>query len=89
MIDMATKMVAFRCAPQLLAKVNTLAKVQGKTRTRVITEAVRLFAREVKARGGRIIPPYQGPELLSEIDFEASSQEASTKRKNTKKRVKK
>lgn len=89
MESMATKMVAFRCAPPLLAKVTALATLQGKTRTRVITEAVRLFSRTVKARGGRIVPPYDGPELLSEIDFDALGNSASVKRNNTKKKLKK
>lgn len=67
---MATKMITFRCAPQLLVRITDLAKAQGKTRTRIITEAIRLFAHTVKSRGGRIVPPYDGTELLSEIDFD-------------------
>lgn len=59
---MAKKMVALRCAPQLLEKVNTLAKAQGKTRTQVIIEAVRLLTRTVQARGGRVVPPYDAGE---------------------------
>lgn len=60
---MAKKMVALRCAPQLLEKVNTLAKAQGKTRTQVIIEAVRLLTRTVQERGGRVVPPYDAGEL--------------------------
>lgn len=32
-------------------------------------EAVRLFTRTVQARGGRVVPPYDGSELLADMDF--------------------
>lgn len=74
---MATKMVALRCPPRLLEKVTLLAKSQGKTRTRVIIEAVRLFTRTVQARGGRVVPPYDGHELLSDMNFDSLTAEDS------------
>lgn len=62
-------MIAFRCPTRLMEKITELSKVQGKSRTRVITEAIRLLARTVKEREGRVVPPYDGPEQLSEMDF--------------------
>lgn len=83
---MAKKMVALRCPPQLLQKLTDLAQSQGKTRTRVMIEAVRLFTRTVQARGGRVVPPYDGSELLADMDFGGPipRERKSTKKSSTK-----
>lgn len=65
-----TRLVAFRCPLPLLEKVDAIAKAMHTSRTAVIIEALRLFMREIKARGGRVVPPYEGEELLGSIHFE-------------------
>ncbi|MBR1997172.1 MAG: hypothetical protein IKC90_00220 [Akkermansia sp.] len=75
---MATKMITFRCAPEILARITDLAKAQGKTRTRIITEAVRLFAHTVKSRGGRVVPPYDKNICLEDIDFDNLNDKSAT-----------
>lgn len=69
MIGMNTKMVALRCPAQLIERVTALAQEQGKSRTSLIAEAILLFTRTVRKRGGRVVPPYDDEDLPTEIDF--------------------
>ena len=70
MMGMEIKKVSFRCPPPLLETITQTARRQGKTRTRFIIEALQLLLNEAKARGGRIIPPYDGEPPISEMGFE-------------------
>ena len=71
---MSSKPVAFRCPQHLLARVDAAAKELGVPRSRVITEALRLFIQTVKGRKGRVVPPYRGKELLNQLNFSARRQ---------------
>ncbi len=68
---MSSKLVAFRCPQPLLARLDAAAKELGVTRSRVIVEALRLFIQTVKRRKGRVVPPYRGKDLLSQLNFTA------------------
>ncbi len=70
MLGMKSKLVAFRCPQRLMARVDALAHAQGKTRSRVITEAVRLLATVVQERGGRLVPPYLDEELPEGVSLD-------------------
>lgn len=80
MESVASKLIAFRCAPQLLEKVTALAAMRGKSRSRIIVEAVRMFSRTLKARGGRIVPPYDKSKLFSDTNVDALGNSASVKK---------
>lgn len=69
---MSSKLVAFRCPQPLLARVDAAAKELGVARSRVIAEALRVFIQTVKGRKGRVVPPYRGKELLSQLNFAAA-----------------
>lgn len=61
---MGSKLVAFRCPVALMRRLDTVAAALGTTRSAVVIEAVRLLSREVRARGGRLVPPYSGSSEL-------------------------
>ena len=67
---MKSKLIAFRCPQRLMARVDALAHAQGKSRTRVITEAVRLLTTVVQERGGRLVPPYLDDELPEGVSID-------------------
>lgn len=69
MTNPPTKLIAFRCPEELIQKLDTIAETLGTTRTAVILEAVRLFARTVNQRGGRLVPPYEGEALMHSMNF--------------------
>ncbi len=85
-MEFPTKLIAFRCPVELIRKVDMIARAMNTTRTGVIIEAVRLFARQVHARGGRVIPPYEGVSLLYTLHFEPDGRGMSTQRKAWEKR---
>ena len=70
MLDMKSKLIAFRCPQRLMARVDALAHAQGKSRSRVITEAVRLLTTVVQERGGRLVPPYLDDELPEGVSID-------------------
>lgn len=80
-MEFPSKLIAFRCPVELIKKVDTIARAMNTTRTGVIVEAVRLFARQVHARGGRVVPPYEGISLLYTLHFEPDGRGMSTQRK--------
>lgn len=86
---MNTKMVALRCSGELVDRVTAMAQAQGKTRTRLISDAVLLFTRVVKKRGGRVVPPYNDEELPADIDFGPEPTAETRKRRNYKPRTSK
>ena len=71
MLDMKSKLVAFRCPQRLMSRVDALAHAQGKSRSRVITEAVRLLVAVVRERGGRLVPPYLDDELPEGVSIDS------------------
>lgn len=70
MLCMKSKLIAFRCPQRLMSRVDALAHAQGKSRSRVITEAVRLLTTVVQARGGRLVPPYMAAELPEGVSID-------------------
>lgn len=54
--DMGFKLIAFRCPSDLLERLDRLASATNSSRSVIIAEAVRVFAEEVRARGGYIVP---------------------------------
>lgn len=76
---MSTKPIAFRCPVELMQRVDAVAAALGTTRSAIITEAVRLLCCEIRARGGRMVQPYSGDELLNEIRIHAGKENESEK----------
>lgn len=54
--DMGFKLIAFRCPVDLLERIDDLASATNSSRSVVLAESVRIFAKEVRARGGYIVP---------------------------------
>ena len=85
MLDMKSKLVAFRCPQRLMSRVDALAHAQGKSRSRVITEAVRLLVAVVRERGGRLVPPYLDDELPEGVSIDPLPPEEEGKNIRTRK----
>ena len=64
---MSSKTIAFRCPVSLMRRVDAVAAALGTTRSAVVLEAVRLLSREVRSRGGYLVPPYEGEDLLASL----------------------
>ena len=80
MESVVSRIISFRCAPSLQEKLDALAAKRGKKRSRIIIEALKLFSRTIKARGGRVVPAYDKSKLLSVANFDALGNSASVKK---------
>lgn len=60
---METKVITFRCPPELLKELDTTAKSLKRSRSTVLLTALRLFSRQIQEHNG--FPP-AGLELLPE-----------------------
>ena len=59
-----TTLLSLRCPRALMAEVDRAAKEMHIPRSRIMTEAVRLFIKDVRRRGGLVVPPYTGKKPL-------------------------
>ncbi len=64
---MSSKTIAFRCPVALMQRVDAVAAALGTTRSAIVLEAVRLLSREVRSRGGYLVPPYEGEDILASL----------------------
>lgn len=81
LMEFPSKLIAFRCPAELIGKIDQIAKAMNTTRTGVVLEAVRLLSRQVHARGGRVIPPYEGISLLYTMHFEPDGRGMGARKK--------
>lgn len=66
MIIMKTKLLAFRCPVELMKRVDTVATIMNTTRSAIVLESLRILVSEVRARDGRLVPPFSGEFKLPE-----------------------
>ena len=59
-----TILLSLRCPKDLMDEVDRAAREMHVSRTKIMTEALRLFTREVRRRGGFVVPPYSGKKPL-------------------------
>ena len=64
-----SRIVTFRCPVDLLNMVDGTADSYKRSRNSVLLAAVRLFSRQLRERGGRIVPPMSDDELTSASMF--------------------
>lgn len=64
---MKKETLAIRCPRELLQRMDRLAISLHCTRSSVVVEAIRLFSCELRRRGGYLVPPVSGEELLSRL----------------------
>lgn len=57
-----------------MQRVDAVAAALGTTRTAIVTDAVRLLCCEIRARGGKMVPPYDDDKLLDEILLNAGEE---------------
>lgn len=50
-----------------MQRVDAVAAALGTTRSAVVLAAVRLLSREVRSRGGYLVPPYEGEDILASL----------------------
>lgn len=58
-----SRIVTFRCPVDLLKMVDDTADCYKRSRNSVLLAAVRLFSRQLRERGGSIVPPMSDDEL--------------------------
>ncbi len=66
---MNSKLIVFRCPASLLERLDELADVTQSNRTAILIESVRIFARQVRRRGGQVVPPYKKSAMPKKLNF--------------------
>jgi hypothetical protein len=51
----------------VMQRVDAVAAALGTTRSAVVLAAIRLLSREVRSRGGYLVPPYEGEDILASL----------------------
>ncbi len=58
-----SRIVTFRCPVDLLKMVDGTAVHYSRTRNSVLLAAMRLFSRQLREKGGNLVPPMRDDEL--------------------------
>lgn len=59
-----TVLLSLRCPKDLLEELDKAAKETHMSRSALVSEAITLFAKDVRRRGGFVVPPYKSKKPL-------------------------